>query len=178
MGSDKKKYATASATLILICSSLTGCAETTERQLTREHPIFSGLPIEVIDETISTPGISDQYKNTQDETIAEQMTQARAYDIIACRSAYQTYMTWRATGRPGKLEKLPVPQKRKTQGFITIDDENNKRIEMANSHDIEGFKESMIGQLKCGKEIPVNPKDHQGKTIEKALMETTSQEAR
>ncbi|WP_162872669.1 hypothetical protein [Austwickia chelonae] len=165
-------------TVAILSSVIAGCSGESERQLTADHPVFAGITPDIVDETISFPGVADQYKNGRDEQISAQMAQARAYDLIACRSAYQAYVSWQRTGEPGKIDQLPSPTKKTTEGFSTINAENDERIELIRANDIEGFRNSMTGELKCGREIPVKPKDYKGQTIEQALLAAEPQENR
>lgn len=148
-------------------TALVGCS--TAGGLSADAPIFRGVDRAIVEETLGEPVLKDRYDNDEDRKTQDQMVQARAFDYQACRAAYEAYKTWRIKGTPGTLPALTAPTEVVTDGFKAINDENEQRIRWMQDNDIEAFQASLVGEMKCGREIPVASRDYGGQKIEDAI---------
>ncbi|MBW3086816.1 hypothetical protein KEM60_03045 [Austwickia sp. TVS 96-490-7B] len=156
--------------LLVVPLVLTACSMHSE--LSADSEVFKGVDKSAAEEVVNEPGVKQQYESNSDEKIRNQIVQARAYDYQSCRAAYDVLKKWVETGEPGTLTSLTKPEM-VTEGFTAINEENKKRIELAAAKDMEGFTSSLVGEMKCGREIPVTPGDYSGEKIEAAVAKLT-----
>lgn len=154
--------------IVFLVIALSGCSSSPPSALSVEHHKYDGLPTELVQEVLNSPGITERSSDRSDEQLADGL-QLQIFLTGYCRELYSEYQGWTLRGESPQLPAIPTPDNPGVHFLHTLEIWHEDTEESIRSGDPEKLKEELLMLGGC-RDFTVEPAAQNGETIADALL--------